>query len=132
MSKALKQYITSFFLATSLIMMICLLKEITNKTEIIEILHILIDATFAVSVCFVGFGLLCFATNEGTFDMISYGVGQFLSFFKKDRSEIKYKNFVEYKESRMEKKITFGYIIFIGLFYLIVSLVLLVIYNNLK
>ena len=59
-----------------------------EKDNTVDVLHVLIDATFVVSVLFTGFGLLIFSANEGTFDMLSYGMTSFISLFKNRKTSI--------------------------------------------
>ncbi len=133
MSKILKKYLITSVLALLLAFLIALSRELFEKEKLIDILHVLIDATFVVAVLFTGFGLLVFSANEGTFDMISYGMTSFISLFKKDReSYLKYKTYVDYKEAKADKKHSFGHIVLVGLAMLAICLVLIAFYENLK
>ena len=49
-------------------------KDIFHQDDPKAIYHILTDAFFVPGVVMAGFGLLVFSTNEGTFDMLTYGV----------------------------------------------------------
>ena len=133
MSKTFKRYLITSLLAVGLCFVIALLRDLFLKENLKDILHVLIDSTFVVAVLFVGFGLLIFAANEGTFDMLAYGMTSFISLFKKDReSYLKYKTYVDYKEAKADKKNDFGYILVVGLIVLAISMVFVVWYENIK
>lgn len=98
-------------------------KDLLAQTKPVDIFHILCDAFFAVGVLITGAGLLVFSANEGTFDMLVYGVKTFVNMFRKN-SEKKYDSFYDYRESRTGSKLPFGFILICGLFYLAVGLLM--------
>ena len=63
MSKTFKKYLITSILAVVITFLIALFRGVFEKDNTSDILHILIDATFVVSVLFVGFGLLIFSAN---------------------------------------------------------------------
>jgi len=133
MSKTFKKYLITSILAVVIAFLIALFRGVFEKDNTSDILHILIDATFIVSVLFVGFGLLIFSANEGTFDMLSYGMTSFISLFKKDRDNyLKYKTYVDYKVAKADKKHGFAHIVFIGLAMFMVCLIFIIFYERLK
>ncbi|MBE6600804.1 MAG: DUF3899 domain-containing protein [Ruminococcaceae bacterium] len=77
------------------------------------------DAFFVPAMLYICFGLLSFASNEGTLDIISYA---FSFLFSRSGKHQRYYEYKEYKKGR--RKPTPYYIIFIGLFFLIPSFVL--------
>lgn len=99
-------------------------KDILAQTQLQQICHILCDAAFAVGTVLCCAGLLIFSGNEGTFDMLKYGVSSFLDLFRTE-SKKKYDTFYDYRESRTEKKIPFGFLLVCGLIFLAISLILL-------
>ena len=133
MSKTLKKYLITGIAALVLSFLIALSRGIFEKTTTIDVLHVLIDSTFVVSVLFIAFGLLIFSANEGTFDMLAYGMTSFISLFKKDReSYLKYKTYVDYKEAKADKKHSFAHIVLVGVGVLAVCMVFVVFYESLK
>ncbi len=84
---------------------------------------------FAVSgIVMLGFGVLVFATNGGTFDMLAYGAIRFFNLFKRDLTKVKYRTFYEYRQAQNEKKRSFLHLIIIGAGFLIVGVVFLIVY----
>ena len=72
-----------------------------------DLYQVLSDSFFVPAVVITGFGLLIFASNEGAFDGISYGVKAFLGMFK-SKQEKKYKSLYEYKEQKARELL--GYV----------------------
>lgn len=133
MSKTFKKYLITSILALLLTFLIALSRGVFEKDNTVDVLHVLIDATFVVSVLFTGFGLLIFSANEGTFDMIAYGMTSFIALFKKDReSFLKYKTFVDYKEAKADNKHSFAHIVLVGLAVFVACVIFMVYYEKLK
>ena len=133
MSKTLKKYLITSTLALVLTFLITLSRGVFEKENIVDVLHVLIDSTFVVSILFTGFGLLIFSANEGTFDMISYGMTSFLALFKKDRENyLKYKTYVDYKEAKADNKHSFAHIVLVGLAVFVVCLIFIAFYESIK
>ena len=125
--KILKKYLITFAVGLIVTLLIIWYRGIFSETETVKIFHTLCDAFFIVGTTLTCSGLLVFSSNEGTFDMIVYGLGSFWSMFRKS-SKRKYETFYDYRESRSEKKISFSYIVFTGLFFLAVSGVMYLLY----
>ena len=104
-------------------------KDIFAQTEVVKIFHILCDAFFVVGVVITGVGLLVFSSNEGTFDMLVYGVSSFFDLFRKV-SKKKYPTFYDYRVSRQGKKIRFGFMLLCGIFFLVIAFVMFFIYRK--
>lgn len=83
----------------------------TDKSEIFKILS---DAFFIPGVLVFGMGALIWCGNEGTFDMLAYGVRQFFGLFKRNPLDEKYKSFYDYREAKKQRKKSFGYLLIIG------------------
>lgn len=127
--RGFKKYLITLLAGFALVALILISKDIFNQTGTAAVLHILTDAFFVVGVLMTGAGLLVFSANEGSFDMLAYGISSFLDFFRKT-SRKKYDTFFEYRESRVDKKVRFGFLLICGLFFLGVSLVLLWFYRQ--
>ena len=125
--KTLKRYIITFAIGLVLTFLVVWYRGIFSETELVKIFHTLCDAFFIVGALLSCGGLLVFSSNEGTFDMIVYGLQSFWSMFRKNK-KLKYETFYDYRESRNGKKISFGYIVFTGLFFLAVSGVMYLLY----
>ena len=127
--KLLKKYLITLAIGFGLVALIAWSKDILGQTSRVDIFHILCDCFFAIGVVITSSGLLVFSSNEGTFDGLVYGVGTFVDMFRK-RSKRKYNTLYDYKESRADKKLSFGYLIISGVFFLAISLVMYLFYRQ--
>ena len=122
--KTLRKYLITLTLGALAVLGLAWAKDIFSQTETAEICHILCDVIFAVGTVMTSAGLLIFTANEGTFDMLAYGMSSFLDLFRAT-SKKKYATFYDYKESRADKKIGFGFLLVCGLIFVAISLALL-------
>ncbi len=129
--KSLTKYGVTLFIGFSMVFLIACLKDIFAQTEAVKVFHILCDGFFAVGVVITSAGLLAFSSNEGTFDMLVYGVSSFFGLFRKS-NERKYETFYDYRMARSEKKIKVGFLLICGLFFLAVSMVMYGLYRMYK
>lgn len=130
--KSLKKYLITVGIGLLATLWIAWMKDIFITTDTAKIFHILTDAFFAVGTVITGLGLLVFTSNEGVFDGLVYGVTSFLSMFKKDQKR-KHATLYDYKVSREGKRIYgYGFMLICGVFFLVVSFVMLAIYNKFK
>lgn len=120
--KTARKYLITLLAGFALAAWIAYSHGVLDQTAAIKVYHILCDAFFVVGVVITSAGLLIFSTNEGTFDMIAYGIQTFASFFKRDMSR-KYETFYDYRASRADKKVSFGFLVICGLIFLAISLV---------
>lgn len=96
-------------------------KGIFAQTQPEAIFHILCDVFFAVGTVLCCMGLLIFSANEGTFEMLVYGVSSFVDLFRVE-SKKKYATFYDYRESRADRKVPFGFFLVCGAVFLVISL----------
>ncbi len=127
--KELKKY--GITLLTGLVMTGLILwgKDFFNQTDAKMIFHILSDAFFVPGVVITGIGLLVFSANEGSFDMLAYGIDAFADFFRK-QSRKKAPTYYDYKVMRADKKVRFGFLLISGLIFLAVAGVMYLLYRN--
>ena len=104
-------------------------KDIFAQTDPKSIYHILSDAFFAVGTVILCAGLLIFSSNGGTFDMLVYGVSSFLDMFR-TVSRKKYDTFYDYRMSRAEKQLPFGFLVICGLIFMAVAFVMYWLYRQ--
>ena len=123
MKKYLPHLITLGF-SLVIIFLILLSKDIFKQTEPKMILLILTDVFFAVGVLLTGMGLLVVASNGGTFDMITFGVKKFFSYFKREDRQLK-QTFYDYRKLKLENQHSFGFFLTVGIFLIVVSLIFL-------
>lgn len=122
--KTFRKYLITLTAGLAAVAAIAWAKDVFAQTEPARIFHILCDAFFAVGTVMCCAGLLIFSSNEGTFDMISYGVSSFLDLFRA-KSKKKYATFFDYRESKADVKIRFGFLLICGLIFLAISLAML-------
>lgn len=129
MKKVLK-YLIPITLGLVVTLWVIIGKGIFQSNDPKTIIHILSDAFIVPGVCITGIGLLIFVSNEGVFDIIIYGVGQFVKMFSSNPAKRKYKDFNEYREVKRSSKLTFGYLVLIGLAFLVIALIFAIIWLN--
>lgn len=122
--KKLLKYVITLAIGLVAVAGIAWAKDVFAQTEPAAIYHILCDCFFAVGTVMCCAGLLVFSSNEGTFDMIVYGVSSFIDLFRA-QSKKKYHTFYDYRESRTDVKFPFAFLLFCGLLFVAVSLVML-------
>ena len=127
--RALKKYFITLLVGMVGVIAILASKDIFAQTVQKDVYHILCDAFFVVGVLIECVGLLIFSSNEGTFDIIVYGVSSFVDMFKKQPNR-KYETFYDYRVARQDKKIKFAYLLIVGLVFLAVSGVMLLLYHQ--
>ena len=129
--KAYKKFFITMLIGLGAVALILWSKDILQQTAPVEIFHILTDAFFVVGTVITCAGLLVFSSNEGSFDMLVYGVKSFLDMFRKSSMK-KYDTFYDYRESRADKKLKFGFLLICGLMFLTISLVMYFFYRQYK
>lgn len=86
-----------------------------------DIFRLLSDACIAPAAFVGGVGVLVFAANGGTFDMLAYGAKQFLGhFLPKGRNE-RYHSFYEYKQAKGERRRPVVHMLVVGVAFFLLS-----------
>lgn len=129
--KSFRKYLITLLVGFAAVALILGAKDIFHQTAPVDVFHILTDAFFAVGTIMTCVGLLVFSSNEGSFDMLVYGVKSFIDLFRKNSIK-KYDTFYDYRQSRADKKIRFGFLLICGLFFLAVSFVMYFFYRQCK
>jgi hypothetical protein len=127
--KTLKRILITLVIGLVFVFMVAASKEVFKETEAKVIFHILSDSFFAVGVVITGFGLLVVASNGGAFDMLSYGVSTFFSFFRRSKAR-KYADFYEYRVAKEKNKHNFGFLLIAGSIIIVIALIMYVFYNK--
>ncbi|MDE7264328.1 MAG: DUF3899 domain-containing protein [Anaeroplasmataceae bacterium] len=127
----MKKTIIKYSLATAFgifftLTIICSKQIWTCRTK--EVFKVLTDSFFASGVILFCFGLLILSYNEGTFDMVMFGVKRFFGLFRKDLSKLKDETFYDYRCAKHEYKKGFGYLLIVGLVFIAFSLLFLIFY----
>ena len=129
--RSVKKYLITAVVGLLLVGAIVWSKDLFAQTAPVKVFHILCDAFFAVGVVIFAAGVLVFSSNEGTFDIFAYGVSSFVDIFRK-KSQKKYNTFYDYRESREDLKLPFGFLMLTGAVFIAVSLVMLYFYHSYK
>lgn len=95
------------------------------------ITHLLCDGFFVAAVALLGFGGLKYTRNQGMFDMLTYSISSTFQIhypFTKMNSplEERQESFVDYKERKRAKRKPAGELLWAGLVYLVLALIMLV------
>ena len=93
-----------------------------------DLIRDLCDAFTVPGAVMLCFGILVFATNGGTFDMLAFGVRKFFDLFRKDLTKVKYRTFYDYRQAQKEKKRSFLNFVVVGAAFLLVGIVFLIVY----
>lgn len=123
--KKRRKYIITFGVGLLFVLLIVILKDIFKTNDPKTVFHILTDAFFSVGILILGFGLLIFASNGGTFDMLSYGFIKLIDVFRRDLSKVKYKTFYDYKVDKHESNKPFLYLVIVGIVFLLIAFIFL-------
>ena len=126
----MKKYIITTIIGLVFVALILISKDIIFQENAKDVIHILTDSFFVVGVVISGFGAIIFASNEGTFDMLAFGILKFFDLFKRDITKVKYRTFYDYRVERQQHKHGFGVMLIVGLGFLLVSVIFLLIYLN--
>ena len=95
-----------------------------------DIVGDLSDAFTVPGILFIGCALLVVCSNGGAFDMMVYGVQTALgTMFKKDIKNRKYQNFGDYRLAKAEHPGQYKHLLFFGLIYFGIGLILYIIYT---
>lgn len=125
--KALRKYWITLLIEASLTAAIAVGKDVLDQTALVNVYHILCDSFFVAGTVTTCAGLLVFSSNEGTFDMLVYGVKVFVDAFRPNAVK-KYDTFYDYRVAREEKKFPFLFLVVCGLAFLAVAFVMYYLY----
>ena len=95
-----------------------------------ELLKNLCDAFFTSGVVTLGIGVLIWTANQGTFDMIAFGVIKLVDLLKKDLTKVKYRTYYDYRQAQQGKKHSFVAYLIVGSVIMAISILFLVLYSN--
>ena len=124
-----KKYGITLLVGFLIVAAIAWAKNLFGQTNPQMVFHILSDAFFVAGVLITATGLLIFTSNEGSFDMLAYGMQTFVDMFRKSKLR-KYETYFDYRESRAGKQIKFGYLLICGLFFLAIAVVMYLLYRQ--
>ncbi len=129
--KRFRKYLITISAGCLGVLLIALQQGLFEKADTAGIFHALCNSFFAVGMAILCAGVLIFSANEGTFDILVYGVSSFVGMFKKGHVR-KYDTFYDYRAERADKKIKCLYLVICGSAFIAISLVLLYFWNIYK
>ncbi len=118
-------YVICFVLCSAVTLVMLGTAGTFTKTDSEAIYFDLCNAFSVPGIIMTCFGALVFATNNGAFDMLAFSVIKLFDLFRKDLTKVKYRTFYDYHSAQQGKKRSFAYMIFVGLFFVAVSVVFL-------
>lgn len=127
--KKILPYLIPFVIGLILFIFIISSRNIFKEESTKEIYRILSDGLAVPGVVITGVGLLVCLSNEGAFDIISYGLILFIGKFKKNVSDRKYETYYDYKVAKHANKKSFAHILLVGLFFLLLGILFTILYN---
>lgn len=95
-----------------------------------ELLKNLSDAFFTSGVATLGIGVLIWASNHGTFDMVAFGVIKLVDLLKKDLTKVKYRTFYDYRQAQQGKKHSCIAYLIVGAVTMAIAILFAVLYSN--
>ena len=107
----------------------CVSRSIFEAETVADVFTILSDAFFIPGALFLCFGLFLYATNEGIFNGLSYGMkilGR--SFFAKKHEKVITEEFHEYHARVSKKKTKIKHFLIVGAVNVVISIVFVVVY----
>ena len=128
--KKILSYLIPTLICLGFSLLIVISKNIFRVSSIKQIMQIVCDGCFAPGVIILCIGLLIWASNEGTFDMLAYGITKIFDVFRKDMSKVKYKTFYDYRVAKQDEKKSFSHLVLVGIIFCGISFVFLMIYYN--
>lgn len=133
MKKKILQYSITFGVCALLTFAYIAIGGIFSSTELVETLRILVNGFFSIGIISLCFGLLVICSNNGAYDLIVYGMVRFISLFKKNPNSIKYHTYFDYHTAKQaEEDRSFAYFLIVGGFYILVSLVILIFWYQVR
>ena len=88
------KYLITFGVGLAMALLVAISQNLFGQTEFIGIIHVLINSFTSPAVLITGMGGLMFVSNEGGFDILSYGMMCFIDIFRKERKN-KFRSFYE-------------------------------------
>ncbi len=126
--KTVYKYLITVAMGLIIAFLALLPRDIFHLTAAVDIMKAFCDAFFVSGVLITCIGGLVFVSNGGVFDMLAYGMRTFFESFKKNVTDRKYRTYYDYKESKKDKKRNFGFLVVVGVAFIVISLVFLALY----
>lgn len=118
--KSVVKYLITFAVGIGLAIWVMISKDVFDEERLFMIYQIIAEGFSIPAVLMLGFGGLIFVSNEGTFDSLSYGLTSFFDLFRREKRN-KFKTFYDYRESKKDKKLGFGFLLVCGLVFVVIA-----------
>ncbi len=125
----IKKYLITLGIGFAMALLIANSKDIFSQTELAKIFHILTDSFSVPAVLITGMGGLVYVSNEGAFDALAYGLTSFFDMFRKEKKN-QFSSFHDYKESKADKKLGFGFLLICGLIFMAIMGAMYLLYRK--
>ena len=105
-------------------LLICLGVLVTNSFWMVgrpDIFRLLSDACIVSAAIVGGVGILVFASNRGTFDMLAYGFLHIFDLFRPNARNPHYRDFYEYKQVKGERQRPVAHMLIVGTGFFLLS-----------
>ncbi len=123
-------YLTVIIIGLLIVFGVCSSKDFFNEPIFSEKIRILSDACLLPAVIYCGIGGLVYVSNNGFFRIFSFGTRRILSHFSKTSDfRERYKDYYEYYIEKDADKASFGFILYPGLGFLLLSIVFMLWFN---
>ena len=104
-----------------------------NRDQGYPVTHLLCDGFFVAAVMLLGVGGIRFCQGKGALDGIGYGVSNmFNMFIHAGRQDAREEDYFSYCQRKAEERKPYGNCLLAGSFYLILSLMCLVVYQMME
>lgn len=126
----MRKYIITFAVGLVIAVMVFAEKDLLGQTDAKEAIRILSDGFLLSGVLITGMGLLIYVSNDGFFDIFSYGVKSFLLVFQRDPLKRRMdKSFYDYRIENLEHKHGFRHIVIVGIVFLLLAVIFTVVFK---
>lgn len=121
-----KDYIIGIGIGAVMAFVIMLARGVFDAEDIATVMKAVCDGFFGAGALLAGIAGLTYSSNEGTFDMLSFGVKQVVRVFTV--SKLERQSFYDYRKHKMENPKPVLFLLLVGLGYLVLSGFFLLLY----
>lgn len=130
MNKRAKKFCVLIAIGLAFALLMSFWSDLYGAKDATTVFKILCDCFTVPAILYLGFGLLLWSGNEGTFDMLGYGVKSFFGMFS-HKSRQEKESFYDYRQRKHAQQKVFAEYLWAGLVFLAIALILLFVYYQL-
>lgn len=124
MNRSWIKYVSAAIVGALIVLIVCWSEGLFLGPELQKAYRIICDGCFISSVLLIGIGLMCMISNEGIFDVLSYGViNIFRIFHPSNKVFSERESFYDYRMRKHGKKVGFAFMLIVGSVYLAAAFV---------